>query len=84
MNPKVECVISAINNLNGSGEIRVSVADARPLKEGESLTDLKFSHFVLTPDAYRSMGLMVGDIVTLEMAKAADHPVKHPAPPPCQ
>jgi hypothetical protein len=69
MNPKVECVICAINNLNGSGEIRVSVADARSLKKEESLSDLKFSHFVLTPDAYREMGLMVGDLVTLEMAK---------------
>jgi hypothetical protein len=69
MNPKVECVICAINNLESSGEIRVSVADARPLKDGESLSDLKFSHFALSPETYRSMGLMVGDLVTLEMAK---------------
>jgi hypothetical protein len=72
MNPKVECVICAINNLDSSGEISVNVCDAKSLKKEKDRSYLRFSHMTLTAEAYRSMGLMVGDRVTLEMAKISN------------
>jgi hypothetical protein len=72
MNPKMECVVCAITNLDWSGEISVGVCDSKSLG-GENPSSLKFSHMTLSAETYRSMGLMVGDKVTLEMAKVPDH-----------
>jgi hypothetical protein len=70
--PKVECVVCAINNLGSSEDIRVDVCDERSLGEDDR-SSLKFSHMTLSAETYRRMGLMVGDRVTLEMAKVPDH-----------
>ena len=72
MNPKVECVIIGVASPGASGEILVSVRDSRPAKEDEDEnpgSGMRLSHILLSPEVYRAMGLMVGDRVTLEMAK---------------
>jgi hypothetical protein len=76
MNPKVECVIIGVMSPEGSEEILVSVRDVRPPKNEEDdeneRSGLRFSHIRLSAEAYRSMALMVGDKVTLEMARVTD------------
>jgi hypothetical protein len=47
----------------------VSVCDAKTVAENENSYNLRFSHVTLSTDTYRSAALMVGDRVTLEMAK---------------
>jgi hypothetical protein len=41
--------------------------------EEEDRFTLKFSHMTISAETYRGLGLMVGDRVTLEMAKVPDH-----------
>jgi hypothetical protein len=64
MNPKMECVVCAITNLDSSGEISVGVCDAKSLG-GENRSSLKFSHMTLSAETYRSWGLMVGGVSSL-------------------